>query len=1176
MHLVMIWLLWLWPAPGAAAEARPLRAPVLIEENGGQFAAADVYGVALGEAEIGFGREITYRHEDTRLAMWFERARPRVQPVAEGRSSTMIHAYHGRDRGRWRENLGAYTAVRYPQLYPGIDLLFHTKSGELEYDFQVAPRVNPRAIRLRFRGARRLSLNYEGDLLVELANGKVLRHQRPVAYQTIEGRKCFIPAFYSLDRETVSFRLARYDARRPLVIDPVLRFATVVDAQLSRLASDGASNTFVGGTFGSGILADLVYWKFNAAGGLVYKVYLGGVGEDRMGKMAADAAGNLFVTGSSNSSDYPVHTSPCRGPNFDVVLTKLGPTGVILASRCFGGLRNETAVGIGVDANGFVYVGGETDSYDYPATAGAFQTQTKAPDLTNGFVAKFDPATLAVVSSTLIGGSGATEVHDMAMDSTGAVVLVGGARPIGFPVTPGAVLTSIANGHTVPRQAYVARIASSGSTVLYATYLPITLLLEKLRVGVDGNGQAVVAAADVQNTIHVLKLSASGGQLQFSKVLPKWGAASTLEVDTAGNLLLVGEDTNAINPTAESLQGRRGVMMIVKLDPTASNVLYASPIFGLVREARFAPGGDMMAIVELNNLYRPQGFPITPGAFSDLNAGQVGTSFGVFRIALGNAVCSPILSANSLSIPNIGMTGTLDVTAPANCTWVASVIQDPADWITFNGNSFGTGNGTISFTAKQLTAPETGRRATIFASPTASTVLTQGVQQACVTNPLPSGVSIAGGPSVYSQFFLVPNTCPWSVTSDAAWLRVLSPANGTGQSTIFFAVDANPGSARTGNLILNGQVIGVTQGDCGYAVGAGTLESRAGTIEVAVNAATGCPWTISVENAPWLRLNIDASTVREGPATLTAEVDDNPGGTLRMATIKLAGRAFTVQQSGTTCQYVASATQTTFPSNGGITTMTVTASSGCNPVGTVGAPGAITATANPTAGTGVYTIEVPANSGLLPKAFRATGGFLPTAALIPLIQDAANPVQPFDDVPLGHTFFNHIAILKDRQVTRGCTFDARSYCPQGIVTRAEMATFLARALNLGGGGGEQFFEDVPPTHPHYAAIQAIRVRGITFGCATLPDRYCPDQALTRGQMAALIVRAIMGDTFHYSGVPSFLDVTPAYGFFRHVQKMKELGVTLGCTPQTYCPDSLTTRGEMAAFLVRAFLSNPQP
>jgi len=168
-------------------------------------------------------------------------------------------------------------------------------------------------------------------------------------------------------------------------------------------------------------------------------------------------------------------------------------------------------------------------------------------------------------------------------------------------------------------------------------------------------------------------------------------------------------------------------------------------------------------------------------------------------------------------------------------------------------------------------------------------------------------------------------------------------------------------------------------------------------------------------------------------------------------------------------------------------------------------------------------------------------------------------------------FINHIAVLKDRQVTRGCTFDARNYCPSGIVTRAEMASFLARALKL-SGTSLRFFEDVPPTHPYFAAIGAIRAAGITLGCATLPDRYCPDQPLTRGQMAALIVRAVMGDTFSYSSIPAFQDVTTSYPFFRHVQKMKDLGVTLGCAPTSYCPDNLTTRGEMAAFLVRAFLS----
>ncbi|MBL8222682.1 MAG: S-layer homology domain-containing protein, partial [Bryobacterales bacterium] len=116
-----------------------------------------------------------------------------------------------------------------------------------------------------------------------------------------------------------------------------------------------------------------------------------------------------------------------------------------------------------------------------------------------------------------------------------------------------------------------------------------------------------------------------------------------------------------------------------------------------------------------------------------------------------------------------------------------------------------------------------------------------------------------------------------------------------------------------------------------------------------------------------------------------------------------------------------------------------------------------------------------------------------------------------------------------------------------------------------------YFTDVPASHPFFRYIQRLFEERITAGCSATD--YCPDAPVTRGQMAALMIRAISGDNVSYSYTASFTDVNINYAFFRYVQRMKELGVTLGCTTTTYCPDSLTTRGEMAAFLVRAFLSN---
>jgi hypothetical protein len=116
------------------------------------------------------------------------------------------------------------------------------------------------------------------------------------------------------------------------------------------------------------------------------------------------------------------------------------------------------------------------------------------------------------------------------------------------------------------------------------------------------------------------------------------------------------------------------------------------------------------------------------------------------------------------------------------------------------------------------------------------------------------------------------------------------------------------------------------------------------------------------------------------------------------------------------------------------------------------------------------------------------------------------------------------------------------------------------------------FADVALSHPFFDAINLLRARSITDGCASAPLRFCPDDNITRGQMAVFIVRAIMGgDNFTYSSTPYFNDTASGHPFFKWIQKMWELGITNGCAPGAYCPGDPVTRGQMAVFIIRARL-----
>ena len=181
----------------------------------------------------------------------------------------------------------------------------------------------------------------------------------------------------------------------------------------------------------------------------------------------------------------------------------------------------------------------------------------------------------------------------------------------------------------------------------------------------------------------------------------------------------------------------------------------------------------------------------------------------------------------------------------------------------------------------------------------------------------------------------------------------------------------------------------------------------------------------------------------------------------------------------------------------------------------------------------------------------------------------------FSDVPSDYWAYNYILAIYDAGITTGCAQDdpntpenERRYCPEENVTRGQMAAFIVRAKY-----GESFtytttpyFSDVPSTHLFFKYVQKLKDDGIT----AVSDIYGVDNEVTRGQMAAFIIRAKHGENFTYTQTPYFGDVPTTHGFFKYVQKLRDDRVTT--VSGTYGVDNIVTRAQMAAFLARAFLA----
>jgi hypothetical protein len=196
------------------------------------------------------------------------------------------------------------------------------------------------------------------------------------------------------------------------------------------------------------------------------------------------------------------------------------------------------------------------------------------------------------------------------------------------------------------------------------------------------------------------------------------------------------------------------------------------------------------------------------------------------------------------------------------------------------------------------------------------------------------------------------------------------------------------------------------------------------------------------------------------------------------------------------------------------------------------------------------------------------GGFTAVTAT-----DNATLTPAFTDVLSNDSFLPAIDLLRESTITKGCS--PTTYCPSDNISQAQMAVFVVRSV-IGGDNftftQTPYFADVPADNLYFPWIQKMQDLGIALSCGT--NKFCPDTAVTRGQMAVLIIRARYGlsNPPNSPATAFFTDVLAADPFFPFIQKMKQAGITTGCSPTTYCPNDPVTRGQMAVFIMRGMFN----
>src|SRR5688572_6173006 len=320
----------------------------------------------------------------------FVGANPAPQVLPGTQLPGTVNYFLGNDPAKWQTNLPTYGGITYSGLYPGIDLHYEGTQRSLKGTYTLAAGANPSDIRWRYAGAEAVHVAAQGNLQIRIEvhgsgiSGRDLQltEQAPVAWQEINGKRIPVQISYTLAAEnSVGFALGNYDPKHELIIDPTLSYST----------------------------------------------FLGGNGMDEGFAIAVDSQGNVYVTGATSSTDFPlVNPIYPRPPDCcGLFITKINPDATaIIYSSVIGGESSDVGFSIAVDGSGNAYVTGETYSFNFPVV-NAYQPEHACyPSVqADVFLLKVNPSGTALEYSTFLGDCGDDVGRDIAVDSQGSAYI---------------------------------------------------------------------------------------------------------------------------------------------------------------------------------------------------------------------------------------------------------------------------------------------------------------------------------------------------------------------------------------------------------------------------------------------------------------------------------------------------------------------------------------------------------------------------------------------------------------------------------------------------------------------------------------------------------------------------------------------------------------------------------
>lgn len=447
--------------------------------------------------------------------------------------------YLGNDTSRWAGHCGMFGEVLLQDVWPGIDIRLDGREG-LKYDVIISPGADPALARLVYEGVDGLIL-MEGDLQVHTSIGMVVE-KAPVAWSQVPSGRVDVSSAYRSIGDTLLFDLcSEYDPAWPLVIDPELSFSSYIGSSANNFGFtatyDGDGHLYGGGivfqtgypttlgpfdpSFNGGTI-DVGLTKFSPDGSaLIWSTYYGGLGNEAPHSMVVNAANELYVMGTTSSSDLPV-TAGCFDPNYssntsidlgglygfdyasgcDIFVARFNEAGTALIGSTYVGGTGADGINIAsalyynygdpfrgeitLDLAGNPIVATTTTSTNMPVTPGAPQP-AHGGGTTDAFFFRMDPGLTTMLWATYFGGSGNDSGYGLQVSSTGDVYCTGGTT------SPALSLNGAQNSFSGAVDGYITRYSPGGNTLLSGTFL-----------GTPQYDQAYFVQLDVDDNVYVV------------------------------------------------------------------------------------------------------------------------------------------------------------------------------------------------------------------------------------------------------------------------------------------------------------------------------------------------------------------------------------------------------------------------------------------------------------------------------------------------------------------------------------------------------------------------------------------------------------------------------------------------------------------------------------------------